>query len=96
MAIAFAAHSSREIQAACAPSAMSDAAGDEDGEEEAINDPLAQPEFASGSGGDHAHSQAGVTDRVWYFDAFSVWMLSRTQTFPSSWVPNDCRSWCSF
>jgi hypothetical protein len=64
VAVAFAAHSSREIQAAAVPSAVSDAADDEGCEEKAINDPLAQPEFASASGGDHAHSQAGVTDRV--------------------------------
>ncbi len=67
MSVAFAAHSSREIQAAAASSVAGSGGGggdDEDGEdEELIDDPMAQPEFATG-GADLAHHQAGVTDRV--------------------------------
>ena len=65
MSVAFAAHSSREIQAAAAPTRAKGGGGDdEEGEEEElIDDPMAQPEFAAG-GGDLAHHQAGVTDRV--------------------------------
>ena len=64
MSVAFAAHSSREIQAAAAPSRAGGGGDDEEGEqEELIDDPMAQPEFATG-GGDLAHHQAGVTDRV--------------------------------
>ena len=64
MSVAFAAHSSREIQAAAAPSRTGGGGDDEEGEEEElIDDPMAQPEFATG-GGDLAHHQAGVTDRV--------------------------------